>query len=137
MMDVVSATGERLITAAVAPMGPSNSRTGYLGKFGSRTLLGRAWRGGAMRVSIAVNIFSIALGLLVLMGVAALLSLRMTQTVDSQLVIVDQNYFPAYVSLVQANIRSVEESALIRRVVLALLGDPAQDVKRARLPRRG
>jgi hypothetical protein len=50
----------------------------------------------------------------------ALLSLRMTRTVDSQLAIIDQNYFPAYVALAQANIRSVEESAYVRRLLLAI-----------------
>ncbi len=50
----------------------------------------------------------------------ALLSMRMTRTVDDQLAIIDQNYFPAYVALAQANIRSVEESAYARRLLLAL-----------------
>ena len=82
-----------------------------------------------MSGNIALKIFSVALGLLVLMGVASLLSLRMTQTVDNQLVIVDQNYFPAYVSLAQANISSVEESAFIRRLVLALVENPRDEGK--------
>jgi class 3 adenylate cyclase len=80
-----------------------------------------------MRVRIGVKIFSIALGLLILMGAAALLSLRMTHTVDDQLEIVGENYYPAYVSLAVANIRSVEESALIRRLVLALDERPRND----------
>jgi len=54
------------------------------------------------------------------MAVVALMSMRMTRTVDDQLVIVDRNYFPAYVALAQANIRSVEESAYIRRLLLAI-----------------
>jgi len=43
------------------------------------------------RYTIAVKIFGIAVGLLVLMGAAALLSLQMTRTVDAQLVVVDNN----------------------------------------------
>src|SRR5712675_3112234 len=82
-----------------------------------------------MRVTIGIKIFGIAVGLLILMAVVALLSMRMTRTVDDQLVIVDQNYFPAYVSLAQANIRSVEESALIRRLVLALIENPRDEAK--------
>ena len=82
-----------------------------------------------MRATIAFKIFGIAVALLILMGVAALLSLRMTQTVDNQLVIVDQNYFPAYVDLAQANIRSVEESAYIRRVMIALMQSPRDQAK--------
>ena len=73
-----------------------------------------------MRVTIGLKVFGIAVGLLLLMAVVALLSLRMTRIVDDQLVIVDQNYFPAYVALAQANIRSVEESAYVRRLLLAL-----------------
>jgi adenylate cyclase len=73
-----------------------------------------------MRFPIGLKIFSIALGLLILMAAAALLSMRMTRTVDAQLAILDQNYFPAYVALAQANIRSVEQSAYVRRLLLAI-----------------
>jgi adenylate cyclase len=73
-----------------------------------------------MRLPIGLKIFGIALGLLFLMAAAALLSMRMTRTVDDQLAIIDQNYFPAYVALAQANIRSVEESAFVRRLLLAI-----------------
>ena len=52
-----------------------------------------------MRVTIGIKIFGIAVGLLILMAVVALLSMRMTHTVDDQLVIIDHNYFPAYVAL--------------------------------------
>ena len=38
----------------------------------------------------------------------------------SGLFIIDLNYFPAYVSLAQANIRSVEESAYVRRLLMAI-----------------
>lgn len=89
-----------------------------------------------MRTTIGVKIFSIAGGLLILMGTAAVISLRMTQTIDAQLVVIDKNYFPAFVSLAQANIATLEESAFFRRLLLAL--DPhesdsreeAQDLQR-------
>jgi hypothetical protein len=74
----------------------------------------------AVRVTIGIKIFGIAVGLLILMAAVSLLSMRMTRTVDDQLVIIDQNYFPAYVALAQANIRSIEESAYIRRLLLAI-----------------
>jgi hypothetical protein len=67
-----------------------------------------------------LKIFGIAVGLLILMTATALLSMRMTRTVDAQLAIVNNNYFPAYVALAQANIRSVEESAYARRLLLAI-----------------
>lgn len=56
-----------------------------------------------MRITIATKIFGIAVGLLVL----GLLNMRMTRTVDERLFIIDRNYFPAYIALAQANIRSV------------------------------
>jgi class 3 adenylate cyclase len=89
-----------------------------------------------MRLRIGIKIFSIAVGLLLLMGTAALLSLRMTRTVDDQLRILGGNYYPAYVSLVHANIRSVEESAYIRRLVIALAETPRDDAKTADLRKR-
>lgn len=82
-----------------------------------------------MRFSIGLKIFSIAAALLILMAVVALLSLRMTRTVDGQLVIIDHNYFPAYVSLAQASIRSVEQSAYVRRLILATAERPADAAK--------
>ncbi len=82
-----------------------------------------------MRVTIGVKIFGIAVGLLILMAVVALLSMRMTRTVDDQLVIIDHNYFPAYVALAQANIHSVEESAYARRLLLATAEQPDNTAK--------
>jgi class 3 adenylate cyclase len=79
-----------------------------------------------MRLSIGLKIFSIAMALLILMTVVALLGMRMTRTVDGQLVIIDQNYFPAYVALAQANIHSGEESADVRRLLFAT-AEPAGD----------
>jgi class 3 adenylate cyclase len=94
-----------------------------------------------MRFSIGLKIFGIAVALLILMAVVALLSLRMTRTVDGQLVIIDQNYFPAYVALAQANIRSVEESAYVRRLLLAMTEQPSDagkiDDLRQRVARTG
>ena len=47
-----------------------------------------------MRITIGVKIFGIAVGLLTLMAVVALLSMRMTRTVDDQLVISTTIIFP-------------------------------------------
>ena len=85
---------------------------------------------------IGFKIFGIALGLLLLMGAVALLSLRMTRTVDDQLQILDRNYYPAYVALAHANIHTVEESAFIRRLILALNEDPRDETKIADLRTR-
>jgi hypothetical protein len=48
----------------------------------------------------------------------------MTRTVDNQLLIIDRNYFPSYVALAQANIRSIEESAYVRRLLFAITETP-------------
>jgi len=77
-----------------------------------------------MHITIGIKIFGIAVGLLILMTVVALLSMRMSRTVDDQLVIIDRNYFPAYVALAQANIRSIEESAYVRRLLFAITESP-------------
>ncbi len=90
-----------------------------------------------MRVTIGAKIFGIAVGLLLLMGAVAWLSTRLTQTVDEQLVVLDQDYFPGYIQFAHANIHTVEESALIRRVLLALdEGETAAGAKIAALRQR-
>ena len=89
-----------------------------------------------MRVRIGLKIFSIAFGLLILMGAAALLSLRMTHTVDDQLKVLAHNYQPAYVAMVQANVRSLEEAVYIRRLIIALDETPRDQAKIADLRRR-
>jgi adenylate cyclase len=53
----------------------------------------------------------------------------MTRTVDDQLRILDKNYYPGYVAMARANVATVEESALIRRLLLALDEDPRDDAK--------
>ena len=78
-----------------------------------------------MHITIGIKIFGIAVGLLILMAVVALLSMRMTRTVDGELAIIDRNYFPAYVALARANIRTIEESAYARRLLLAVAAPPA------------
>jgi class 3 adenylate cyclase len=136
ILDPLPATPNRL-GEGIAPIATDDLHAG--GVFGNSSkpeVLRRVPLGGTMRLTIALKIFGIAVGLLVLMGAAALLSLRMTHTVDSQLVILDQNYFPAYVSLADANIRSVEESAFIRRLIIAYLESPRDDSKIADLQKR-
>jgi adenylate cyclase len=75
----------------------------------------------AIRSSIALKIFGVALGLLILMAIVALLNLRMTRTVDAQLVVIDENYVPAVATLAQAHIHKLEESSTSRRLASELL----------------
>jgi hypothetical protein len=72
-----------------------------------------------VRSTIGAKIFSIAVALLILMGAAALLSLRMTRTLDAQLVVIDRNYFPAFVTLAEANINTLRQALLERRLIAA------------------
>ncbi len=93
------------------------------------------WGIDTMRVRIGLKIFSIAAGLLILMGAAALLSLRMTRTVDGQLVVIDQNYFPAFVTLADASVDTLREAALLRRMLVATEfheGDSAEELAELR-----
>ena len=115
------------LKAVNEPAATATPIDGSLEQAGKERVFRPAWRGGGLRLTIAFKIFSIVVGLLILMSAAALLSLRMTRTVDSQLDIIDENYFPAYVSLAQANIRSLEQSALIRRVLLRLTESPRDE----------
>ena len=86
-----------------------------------------------MRFTIAFKIFSIAIGLLSLMVIAALIGLRMTRTVDDQLGELIHDYFPAYATLAQANTRSAEKSAYVRRLMLAFDENPRDEAKIAEL----
>jgi class 3 adenylate cyclase len=80
-----------------------------------------------MRLTIGFKIFGIALGLLVLMGAVAAINLRLTRTVDAQLVVIDENYVPAVLTLAQAHIHKLEESSISRRLVAALLDGDKSD----------
>jgi adenylate cyclase len=89
-----------------------------------------------MRFSIAFKIFSIAIGLLSLVVVAALIGLRMTRTVDDELGELIHDYFPAYAALAQANTDSEQRSAYIRRLMLAFGESPRDETKIGQLYRR-
>jgi adenylate cyclase len=82
-----------------------------------------------MRFTIGFKIFGIAVGLLFLMSAVALLNMRMTRTVDAQLEVVNQNYFPGFADLEQAHIRKLEESSISGRLIAALQQGGAVDAK--------
>ena len=69
--------------------------------------------------SIAVKFFGVVVVLLVLMALAAAISMWQAENVASLFETVTDNYMPAYASLANANVRSLEEALLIRRVVIA------------------
>jgi len=70
------------------------------------------------------------------MVIAALIGVRMTHAVDDLLGELIQDYFPAYATLAQANTRNAQESAYIRRLMLAFDEDPRDETKIADLHRR-
>lgn len=80
-----------------------------------------------MRITIGIKIFSIAVALLLLMATVAWINLRMTRTVDAQLVVIDKNYFPAVTGLEQAHVYKLEQSSASRRLVAVLLDGETPD----------
>jgi hypothetical protein len=72
-----------------------------------------------VRGSIAVKFFGVVVVLLLLMALAAAISMWQAQNVASLFESVTDSYMPAYASLTRANVRSLEEALLIRRVVIA------------------
>jgi adenylate cyclase len=79
-------------------------------------------------LSIRRKIMGIAIGLIVLMAVTAFLSLASAIQVGKQQNELTQSYIPAYGNLARANIRSVERALELRRVVIAKLRSPSNDV---------
>ena len=79
-------------------------------------------------LSIRRKIMGIAIGLIVLMAVTAFLSLASAIQVGKQQDELTQSYIPAYGNLARANLRSVERALELRRIVIAKLRSPSNDV---------
>ncbi|MDB5367165.1 MAG: hypothetical protein JWM77_3092 [Rhodospirillales bacterium] len=79
-----------------------------------------------IRITVSVKIFALAVGLLLLMAIVAILTARMTGTVDAQLRTVAENYDPASAELGRAAAFSLERALWLRRVVIEGLDDGAQ-----------
>src|SRR5258705_6159565 len=79
-------------------------------------------------LSIRRKIMGIAIGLIVLMAVTAFLSLASAIQVGKQQDELTQSYIPAYGNLARANLRSVERALELRRIVIAKLQSPSNDV---------
>lgn len=71
-----------------------------------------------IRQSIRRKILAITLILILLMGVASILSLILVWRVDQHFDQLTGNYIPAYGHLAQANIRSLERAVYLRRMVI-------------------
>ncbi|MBI2753935.1 MAG: hypothetical protein HYX46_10585, partial [Betaproteobacteria bacterium] len=72
-----------------------------------------------MRVSVGLKVFSLAMLLLLLAGGVAWVNAHQARQVRSLVLNVVDQYVPAYGALARANVRSVEESAYLRRLILS------------------
>lgn len=77
-----------------------------------------------IRLSIRRKIMGIAVALIVLMAVTAVLSMVSVMQVSARLEELTKSYIPAYGDLARANIRSVERSLELRRMVIERIRSP-------------
>src|SRR5215468_8759363 len=80
------------------------------------------------RRSIRRKIVGIAVGLVILMVATSALSMMMASRVGHLLDELSNKYIPAYGHLARANIRSLERSLALRRMVIAKMQSPPDEV---------
>jgi len=80
-----------------------------------------------MRSSIRKQILGIAIGLIVLMAIASVLSTVMARKVAHQLDELTTKYVEAYGNLARMNIHSLEQALALRRMVIARMQSPPDD----------
>jgi class 3 adenylate cyclase len=81
-----------------------------------------------IRQSIKRQIVSIAVGLIVLMIITSVLSMVMAGRIAHQLDELTTKYFQAYGHLARMNIRSLERALALRRMVIAKMQEPPDEV---------
>ncbi|MFZ1206981.1 MAG: adenylate/guanylate cyclase domain-containing protein, partial [Pseudolabrys sp.] len=81
--------------------------------------------------SIRRKIVGIAVGLIILMVVTSALSMLMEARIGHLLDEQTTKYFPAYSHLARANIRSLERAIVLRRMVIAKLQNPPDEISYA------
>src|SRR5690242_771734 len=79
------------------------------------------------RTSIRRKIVGIAMGLVILMVATSVLSMVMASKVGHLLDELSNKYIPAYGHLARANIRSLERSLALRRMVIAKMQSPPDE----------
>ena len=82
------------------------------------------------RRSIRRKIVGIAVGLVILMVATSALSMMMASRVGHLLDELSNKYIPAYGHLARANIRSLERSLALRRMVIAKMQTPMRQAMR-------
>jgi adenylate cyclase len=80
-----------------------------------------------IRLSIKRKIIGIALILIVLMAVAALLSMALIVQVTGRLEDLTQSYVPAYGALAKANAHSLERAVALRRMIIERMQTPPNE----------
>jgi class 3 adenylate cyclase len=80
-----------------------------------------------IRLSIRRKIMGIAVALIVLMTITAILSIVSVIQLGDRLEELTQSYIPAYGDLARANIRSLERSLALRRMVIEKLRSPSNE----------
>jgi len=86
-----------------------------------------------MRLTIRQKIMAIAVGLIITMALAAVLSTSLTMKVVDRLQDLKNAYVPAYASLSRTDIRSLERALTLRRMIIDRLRSPAGSSRFAEL----
>ena len=86
-----------------------------------------------MRNTIGLKILGIVALLSLIAGAVAWINARKSGQVESLLTSVKETYVPAYAALARAHIRSLEQSAYLRRLALASFKSSANEAEVARL----
>ena len=86
-----------------------------------------------MRNTIGLKILAIVALLSLIAGAVAWINARKSGQVESSLTSVKETYVPAYAALARAHIRSLEQSAYLRRLALASFKSPIDQAEVARL----
>src|SRR3954471_21066816 len=102
-----------------------------------RTVIGRAFASSfpsvlsvmsdtwsMLRPTIRKRILGIAIGLIVLMAITSALSTAMTRKIAHQLDELSSKYVEAYGHLARMNVRSLEQSLALQRMVMAKMLSP-------------
>jgi class 3 adenylate cyclase len=82
-----------------------------------------------IRLSIKRKIIGIALILIILMTIAALLSMALIVQVSGRLEDLTQSYVPAYGALARANVHSLERAVALRRMIIEKAESPPNDAR--------
>jgi adenylate cyclase len=82
-----------------------------------------------IRLSIRRQIIGIAIGLIVLMACASVLSMLMARREGDRLEQLTTRYIPAYGNLARANIRSLERAVALRRMVIDSIQAPVDEAR--------